>query len=370
MIVGVADADFINRKNHRFPNLASMKISGFHKAQGDEVVLVETFDIDPIMFDRLYISKVFTDTYVSDWFLERSNVYYGGSGFFFDKAPSLPIEIEHCKPDYHLYDPVIQKRILSGEPRSRYAEYLDYSIGFLTRKCFRGCDFCINRNYRGVEKASPLKEFLDPDRPKISLLDDNFLGCKDWKVLLGELRETGKPFKFKQGLDERLLTPEKCELLFSSNYDGEITFAFDRIEDYELIREKLILIRGYSDKEIKFYIFTGFNPQKVTRLKYWRDDIEKIFIRIDLLSRYKALPYVMRHEDYLKSPYVGIYKTIARWCNQPGFFRNNSLNEFIDRTQKYGEKAPAKYRDQILSDWPDLDWCFNWKYNREEVDTS
>ena len=97
MKIGIADADLINRKNHRFPNLACMKISGYHKELGDEVILVTDFGIDPIMFDRLYISKVFTDTPVAEWILDRPNVVCGGSGFFFDKAPDLPPEIEYSK---------------------------------------------------------------------------------------------------------------------------------------------------------------------------------------------------------------------------------------------------------------------------------
>ena len=72
----------------------------------------------------------------------------------------------------------------------------------------------------------------------------------------------------------------------------------------------------------------------------------------------------MRHVDYLKSPYVGIYKTIARWCNQPGFYRNYSLNEFIDLTIQRGEKAPDRYRKIVLKDWPDLNLYFDQKYKK------
>ena len=38
---------------------------------------------------------------------ERSvgkKVSFGGTGFFFDKAPDLDPKIEHHMPDYHLYD--------------------------------------------------------------------------------------------------------------------------------------------------------------------------------------------------------------------------------------------------------------------------
>ena len=67
------------------------------------------------------------------------------------------------------------------------------------------------------------------------MLDDNFLGCPRWKELFQMLKETGRAFKFKQGLDERLLTKDKIEELFSCKTDGDLIFAFDNIEDREVI---------------------------------------------------------------------------------------------------------------------------------------
>ena len=43
---------------------------------------------------------------------------------------------------------------------------------------------------------------------------------------------------------------------------------------------------------------------------------------------YRCLPYVMRFNRYTESPWFGMYITIARWCNQPGFFKKKSLREF------------------------------------------
>lgn len=71
-----------------------------------------------------------------------------------------------------------------------------------------------------VVEHSPLKEFVDPTRKKICLLDDNFFGFAGRKDLLLELQATGKPFVFKQGLDVRLLDVERAEILFASRYDG------------------------------------------------------------------------------------------------------------------------------------------------------
>ena len=61
MKIAVIDADLIGRKRHRFPNLACMKISGYHKQKGDNVTLKLDY-IGLECFDKVYIAKVFTDT--------------------------------------------------------------------------------------------------------------------------------------------------------------------------------------------------------------------------------------------------------------------------------------------------------------------
>ena len=44
--------------------------------------------------------------------------------------------------------------------------------------------------------------------------------------------------------------------------------------------------------------------------------------------KYNCLPYIMRFNRYLESPYQGVYKTVAAWCNQPSFIKKKSLREF------------------------------------------
>lgn len=354
MKIAVIDADLIGRNKHRFPNLACMKISAYHKKLGDEVTLELSYD-NLEDYDKVYISKVFTDTPIPEGIDNLSWVECGGTGFYFDKAPNLPYDIEHSFPDYHLYDEWVNQRISEGYKRSEFKEYLDYSIGFITRGCFRKCGFCVNKKYDRVFKHSPLEEFYDPERKKICLLDDNFLGHADWKVGLEELIATGKPFKFKQGLDERLLTPEKCEMLFNSKYDGEITFAFDNIKDYRMIEKKLKFIREYSPKQIKFYVLCGFDDNGKYDADFWRQDLIDTFERIELLGRYKSLPYIMRFNKYEESPYRGIYVTLARWVNQPSFFKKKSLYDYIHVADyKPGDYASKRYFDQLNADYPDI----------------
>lgn len=376
MRVAIIDADLIGRSKHRFPNLACMKISSFYKKEGNEVTLLQSYD-DLENYDKVFISKVFTDTPVPDGITSLSWVECGGTGFYFDQAPNLPDEIEHSFPDYHLYDDFIEeqkktriKEYIEKEGDvseediknivkkwdTEFKEYTDYSIGFLTRGCFRKCGFCVNKKYDRVFLHSPLEEFYDPTRKKICLLDDNFLGQPNWKECLEELIATGKPFKFKQGLDERLLTPEKCEILFNAKYDGEITFAFDNIKDYRIIRKKLELIRSHSSKQIKFYVLCGFDDEGKYDADFWERDLISTFERIKLLGRYKALPYIMRFNKYEESPYRGIYVTLARWINQPSFFKKKSFYEFC----QIGGKSSMRYLDELERDYPVLarQYCY------------
>ena len=44
MRIAVIDADLIGRKRHRFPNLACMKLAGYHRDAGDAVELKTDYD--------------------------------------------------------------------------------------------------------------------------------------------------------------------------------------------------------------------------------------------------------------------------------------------------------------------------------------
>ena len=122
MKIGIIDAEIIGKKKHRFPNLVCMKLSSYYKQLGNDVDLI--LDYEKInKYDKVFISKVFIKTdipnertdinkteinciefYKNNDILNLPNVEYGGTGFYYDKAPNLPYEIEHIIPDYSLYD--------------------------------------------------------------------------------------------------------------------------------------------------------------------------------------------------------------------------------------------------------------------------
>lgn len=172
---------------------------------------------------------------------------------------------------------------------------------------------------------------MDESRPKLCFLDDNFLGCPKWRELIQPVIESKKRFQFKQGLDERLLTADKIIEISKWKYDGEVIFAFDNIEDKELITSKLELIRStVSDwrRELKFYVFCGCDKHDKYDDEFWKQDIINLFERISILSRYGAKPYIMRFEKVYDSEFASFYAAVAAWCNQPSIFNTFTFRLF------------------------------------------
>lgn len=321
--IGLIDADLLDNGT-RHPNLAIMKLSGYFKEKGCDVELIE--DCSKIEgYDAIYISKVFDYTKIDKHILELDNVYYGGTGFFYLGGNDLPYEIEHHMPDYHIYDKFIEH---SNKQSKYWKDYTDYSIGFATRGCFRKCTYCVNQKYDKAQFHSHISEWYDKSRKRICLWDDNIFAYSKWKDVFNELKEIGKPFQFRQGLDIRLLTEDKAKILNECKWHGDIIFAFDYVEDKPLIESKLQLWRKYSNKSTKLYVLSGYYSQDET-------EIESMFIRISVILKYGCLPYIMRHKNYETSQYRDLFTQIARWCNMPQFLKKMSFREFCNANQKY-----------------------------------
>jgi len=400
MKIGLIDVDVLDNGT-RHPNLALMKISAFCKEFDTDVRFLFTDDDMNSLnsYDVIIASKVFTFSslpYQLESLLDRHDlkkynldippilhgfffnihspvIAIGGTGFFEDGGRNLDSKIEHHMPDYHLYDEFIKTSVESGQRRiSYYYDYLNYSIGFTSRGCFRKCDFCVNKKYKKCTRHSSVSEFLDESRPRIYLWDDNVFACAHWMDIFDELDATGKPFQFRQGLDIRLLSEPKIKRLSLSKYYGDIIFAFDHVDDYEKIEQKLSLWRKYSTKATKLYLICAFDsnsymtlddlpgePEKYPYLRRMvsletqdeRDqlDIEYLFVRIQLLMKYGCLPYVMRYESYKDSKYRGMYIQIARWCNQPNIYKKMTFREFCIANQNYAktDRICSAYRAML-----------------------
>jgi hypothetical protein len=307
--------------------MSTVCVQSNNKSQGHDVRLLNNYQ-ELNMLDQIYISKVFNYTQIPGEVIALPNVIIGGTGFYEDGGKNLPDEVEHHMPDYKLYEDYAKGEIAKGRKRSAVEDYLDYSIGFTTRGCFRKCSFCVNKKYDKAIKHSPVKEFYDPARPYIYLWDDNFLAYSGWEAIIDELEATGKPFQFRQGLDLRLMTDKMAKRLSNTHYHGDFIFAFDHLEDKELIEEKLKLWKRYCGKIDKLYVLCAYKSQD-------EKDIRDTFERIGIIMKYGCLPYIMRYESYKQSRWGTFYTQIARWCNQPQFFKKKSFRQFCEANQDY-----------------------------------
>ena len=292
MKIGLIDVD-----GHNFPNLALMKISAWHKKQGDSVEWC--FPLD--RYDIVYQSKVFDDTYSPDidWIPQADKIIKGGTGYGLDNT--LPYEIEHIYPDYHIYP-----KLTKGK-----------AYGFLTRGCPRGCKFCIvaSKEGRRSYKVADLKEFWKGQK-NIVLLDPNILACREHPDLLGQLIKSKACVDFNQGLDIRLTNEENISLLNRIKVK-QIHFAWDNAEDdltpyFE--RYKALATHKPHCSYGMVYCLTNFGST-----------MEENLYRIYTLRDLGYDPYVMIY-DKPNAPRE--IKDLQRWVNNKFIFR--SCDRFED----------------------------------------
>ena len=232
--IGLIDVD-----GHRWPNLCLMKLSAYHKARGDTV---EWHD-GRKHYDLVYMSRVFTDTYSKDYAgtVHADRIVKGGTGYGLDNK--LPHEVEHICPDYGLYP-----------------QFLGTAYGFLSRGCPRGCGFCIVGEKEGhrTVAAADLSEFWRGER-EIKLLDANILACSDWERLLGQLAKSRAEVDFTQGLDVRLITPEKAEAL-NRIRTKRLHFAWDDpAADLTPYFRRFLEMSNVKDaRKLRVYVLTNY----------------------------------------------------------------------------------------------------------------
>lgn len=305
MKIGLIDVDNRDNLNKCFPNIALMKISAWHKSKGDTV---EWYD--PLLgghYNKVYMSKIFSFTPDYEYFINADEIERGGSGYcislvdgkeIFDKSKDkeLPYEIEHIYPDYSLY------------PSAK-----DTAYGFMSRGCPRGCDFCHVKAKEGLKshKVADLSEFWRGQK-NIELMDPNTLACKDWKDILQQLIDSKAKVNFNQGVDIRLMTEEKAEMINKVN-TYMFHFAWDRYEDKDFILPKFKIFRESStmnQRNLSVYVLCGDREKRVLDT-----DLERIYTLRDM----GYAPYVMLY-DKDNIPKGHELRKLQRWVNNRFIF--------------------------------------------------
>lgn len=309
-LIGLIDVD-----GHGWPSLPLMKISAYHKSIGDVVRWYSPLDQD--VYDKVYLSKVFTSTPDYKYKINAKEIIKGGTGYDIVKNASgsevyiqgnqLPDDVEHIYPDYGLYG------------------ITDVAYGFLTRGCPRNCGFChvSQKEGRKSVKVANLSEFWNGQR-HIKLLDANILACPDWRVLFDQLEQSGASVEFTQGLDARLLTDEIIERI-SKMTVPYVYFALDSYGQMEQIIDKLKRFKdvtGWSIFKVRCYVLVNYDTSI-------QQDLERIYA----LRNIGVDPYVMIYDSSNVSQGSMIRK-MGRWCNHKAIFRTVDRFEDYDSNKK------------------------------------
>lgn len=292
-----------------------MKLSAWHKTQGDSVGWYEPlFHSMGEPLDRVYMSKVFSFAPDYPYYVNAEEVIKGGSGYCIslengkevyhkENDSRLPHEVEHIYPDYSLY-PELTKNT---------------AYGFLTRGCPRGCHFCHTGAKDGLKsvKAADLSEFWSGQK-NIVLLDQNILACHEWNDLLNQIADSKSYIDFNGGLDIRMMTEEKAQLIRKIRCKM-IHFAWDRYEDKNMIVPKFKefkRITGWDKRKLTVYVLVNFDTTA-------EQDLERIYMLRDL----GYWPYVMIYNKERTRP-TDTVRRMQRWVNMRAVFE--SVRRFED----------------------------------------
>lgn len=256
MIIGLHDAEKDHFKGKTFPNYALMKISAWHKAQGDEVEWWNPLK----RYDRVYSSKIFDFTPVDAYLPE--DAIRGGTGYKdIQIGKELPGEIDDMFPDYSVYPEC------------------DFAIGYLTRGCPNRCRWCVvPRKEGGIRPYRDWEELVRQDTNKLVLMDNNILACKHGIRQLESLTGSVYRIDLNQGMDARLVDDGIADILSRIRWIRFIRFSCDQKSQIEPIRKTIELLGKHGVKPYRIFIYL-----LVT------EDIQDASDRVEALKEYKAI---------------------------------------------------------------------------------
>lgn len=303
MVIGLHDAEKEHFKNKIFPNYAVMKISAWHKAQGDTV----EWWVPVLHYDRVYSSKVFDFT--PDNPDLPDDAIRGGTGYRdIPISRELPPEIDAMQPDYSIYPDC------------------DYAIGYLTRGCPNHCRWCVVPRKEGqIRSYRRWQEIVRHDTDKLVLMDNNILACEHGIKQLEGLIGTGYQIDLNQGMDARLVTDDIADILSRLKWIRFIRFSCDQKSQIKPIRRTIELLGRHGVKPYRIFIYLLVTAdlvdasERVEELKGYR--AINLYAQAERNERLGVVPNEGQLEFAQRYVYGGSYRTEtwAEYCRRNGF---------------------------------------------------
>ncbi len=275
----------ITQLDGSLPNLALMRLSAWHKAQGDEVC----FSTDPRRgmfepdYDRVYGSAIFSFSAedAARLAVEFPGAIIGGTGSGSNATLDGIIPTQFTGLDYSLW------------PSFRA------SLGFTQRGCRLACKFCVVPEKEGKPKSVATIADIwrgHGHQKHLHLLDNDFFGNPEWRERLAEVRDGGFKVCFNQGINVRILTNEIARELATIEYRDDnfqrrrLYTAWDNIGDERIFFRGVDRLEaaGVPPKHLMAYMLVGYDPEET-----W----ERIFERFEKMTARGIRPFPMVYGD-------------------------------------------------------------------------
>lgn len=311
MRIGLHDAERDYFKNKKFPNYALMKISAWHKAQGDHVEWWNPL----YRYDRVYSSKIFDFT-PADPYLPEDTVR-GGTGYTdIPVNRELPGEIDAMFPDYTIYPDC------------------DFAIGYITRGCPNNCRWCVVPGKEGgIRPYRTWRELVRPDSDRLVLMDNNILACDYGIRQLKELAQSGYRIDLNQGMDARLVDDHIADILSQVSWIRFIRFSCDQKNQIAAVRSAIELLSDRGVRPYRIFIYLLVTAD----IKDAADRVEslKTYTGINLYAQAERnaskgiLPNDMQMEFQQRYVYSGRYRkeTWEQYCERKGLKSEDRRSE-------------------------------------------
>ena len=285
-----------------YPNLALMKISGYHKLKGDQVEWYNPFN----HYDKVYMAKIFsfTEDY-QQWITNADHIEKGGTGYDISKV--LPSEIDCMVPDYSLYN---------LDDKTAY--------GFLTRGCPNKCKWCIVPQKEGkIAPYMDIEEIAVNNRKNIILMVNNVLASEYGLQQIEKIIRLKLRVDFNQGLDARLVTDGVARLLAKVKWIKRIRFGCDTPGQITECERATALIDKYGYKGEYFFYCILLNDFKESfeRINHWRNKGSRF------------LPHAQPYRDFNNPrPIIPQWQNdLAGWADKKQVFRSCEFRDFMPR---------------------------------------
>jgi hypothetical protein len=181
---------------------------------------------------------------------------------------------------------------------------------------------------RRAYKVANLNEFWNGQK-NIVLCDPNILACRDWKELLQQLIDSNAWVDFNQGLDIRLMTEEKAEMLKRIKTKN-LHFAWDRYEDKEKVLPKFQTFKEITQidyRKLGVFVLCNFDTT-------FEQDLERIYTLRELGYWAYVMIYDKPHADRQ-------HLDLQRWCNNRFIFAK------CTRFEDYGKLPSCENKHQL-----------------------